>query len=57
MQSLDELTLGWHPGELTLIAGRPGAGKTMLGLEFARRALESGRRVCRSFPWKCGPKS
>ena len=36
--SLDELTRGWHPRELIVLASRPGVGKTALGLHFARNA-------------------
>ncbi|HEX4139819.1 MAG TPA: replicative DNA helicase [Candidatus Methylacidiphilales bacterium] len=37
---LDELTAGWKPGEMIVLAARPGQGKTALALTFARRALE-----------------
>jgi replicative DNA helicase len=35
---LDDLTRGLHFGELTVIAGEPGAGKSTLALDFARSA-------------------
>jgi replicative DNA helicase len=35
---LDRLLNGLHPGQLVVIAGRPGMGKTMLGLTMARQA-------------------
>ncbi len=38
---LDELTAGWKPGEMIVLAARPGQGKTALALTFARRALET----------------
>lgn len=34
-----------EPGELVLLAGRPGQGKTMLGLELLTKAAKSGRRA------------
>jgi replicative DNA helicase len=37
---LNELTAGWKPGEMIVLAARPGQGKTALALTFARRALE-----------------
>jgi replicative DNA helicase len=35
---LDKLTHGWHPGQLIVVAARPGFGKSTLGLDFARSA-------------------
>lgn len=35
---LDELTNGLHPGQMIIVAGRPGMGKSTLGLDFCRAA-------------------
>lgn len=35
-KDLDDLTNGLHPGQLIVIAGRPGLGKSTLGLDIAR---------------------
>lgn len=35
-RELDEVTNGLHPGQLILIAARPGLGKSTLALDFAR---------------------
>ncbi|HEX5017550.1 MAG TPA: replicative DNA helicase [Actinomycetes bacterium] len=35
---LDSLTNGLHPGQLVVVAARPGLGKSTLGLDFARAA-------------------
>lgn len=35
---LDELTNGFHPGQLIIIAARPALGKSTLALDFARSA-------------------
>jgi replicative DNA helicase len=37
-RELDEITNGLHPGQLILIAARPGLGKSTLALDFARSA-------------------
>jgi replicative DNA helicase len=37
-RDLDELTNGLHAGQLIVIAGRPGLGKSTLGLDFLRSA-------------------
>jgi replicative DNA helicase len=37
-EDLDRLTNGLHPGQLIIVAARPGLGKSTLGLDFARAA-------------------
>lgn len=45
---LDELTNGLHPGQMIIIAARPGMGKSTLGLDFARAAaIKNG--LCAAF--------
>jgi replicative DNA helicase len=39
-QRLDELTDGWKPGEMIVLAARPGQGKTAMALTFVRHALD-----------------
>ena len=38
LASLDELTGGWQPGNLTVLASRPGMGKSSVALNFASHA-------------------
>lgn len=40
--ALDVTTSGWHPGDLIVVAARPGIGKTTLALHFALAAARSG---------------
>lgn len=43
---VDELTGGWHKGELIIIAARPSVGKTAFALNMAyNMAIRDGRRV------------
>jgi len=35
---LDEITNGLHPGQMIIVAARPGVGKSTLGLDFCRSA-------------------
>lgn len=44
---LDRVIGGFRPGEVTVIAARPGGGKSVLGLDFARAAAfgQGGRAV------------
>ncbi len=35
---------GWHPGRLYVVAGRPGAGKSAMGLQAALQAAQAGYR-------------
>lgn len=44
LRDLDRKTSGLAKGELTVLAGRPGQGKTLLALCFARSLCEEGRR-------------
>ncbi|HML51523.1 MAG TPA: replicative DNA helicase, partial [Propionicimonas sp.] len=45
---LDDLTNGLHPGQMVIIAARPGMGKSTLGLDFARAAsIKNG--LCAAF--------
>ncbi len=39
---LDDLTKGWQPANLIVIAARPGVGKTSLAMNLAERAALSG---------------
>ncbi|MFW6031675.1 MAG: replicative DNA helicase, partial [Myxococcota bacterium] len=39
---LDSKTIGLHPGQLIIVAGRPGMGKTAFGLTLARAARHHG---------------
>ncbi len=36
LMDLDDMTSGFHPGELIIVAGRPGMGKTALALTMGR---------------------
>ncbi len=45
---LDELTNGLHPGQMIIVAARPGMGKSTLGLDLARAAsIQHG--LCSAF--------
>lgn len=41
-KDLDYLTHGLHPGQMIIIAGRPGLGKSTLGVDFLRAASLDG---------------
>jgi replicative DNA helicase len=44
---LDRLTNGLHPGQMIVLAGRPGSGKSTLGLDIARSAsIKHGQASC-----------
>jgi replicative DNA helicase len=46
---LDELTTGLHPGQLIVVAGRPGTGKTTLAMNFAVHAALQGKATVAVF--------
>jgi replicative DNA helicase len=41
-KDLDTILGGWHPGRLIIPAGRPGAGKSLLTLNWVRKAITLG---------------
>ena len=41
-QDLDEITTGFYPGDLVILAGRPGNGKTTLAMNIAEHAAMKG---------------
>ena len=43
--SLDDMTAGYHPGQMVVIAGRPSAGKTAFAFSSALHAARSGCEV------------
>lgn len=44
-QDLDELTTGFHAGDLVIVAGRPSMGKTSFCLNCVERAALEGKKV------------
>jgi replicative DNA helicase len=45
LPDLDLRTGGFRPGELWVLGGRPGQGKTILGTSFSRKVAEQGARL------------
>jgi replicative DNA helicase len=43
MGTVDDLLGGWQPGQLVIVAGRPGMGKSVAGVGFARAAARRER--------------
>lgn len=44
LRDLDAKTGGLHRSELTILAGRPGQGKSLLALNFSRTLCQAGRK-------------
>lgn len=51
---LDELTAGFHPGELTIIAARPSMGKTAFSLNIAQHAVMKDKKKVAYFSVEMG---
>lgn len=45
IKQLNHITAGWQKGDLTVWAGRPGSGKTMVAMHSALTAAEAGYNV------------
>lgn len=45
LEELDHKTLGMQPGELTILAGRPGSGKSAIAVSCARQIAKRGFKV------------
>lgn len=45
LSKLDQVTGGWKPGQLIILAARPGMGKTALLLHFAKSAAMKGTPI------------
>lgn len=45
LSKLDQVTGGWEPGQLIILAARPGMGKTALLLHFAKSAAMKGTPI------------
>jgi len=54
-QGLDALTRGFRPGQLVVLAARPGAGKTTLALNWLLRAAVRERASCALFSLDMDP--
>lgn len=54
LKSLDERIGGWRPGELVVVAARPGMGKTVFAISTARMAAASGERSAGFFSLEVG---
>lgn len=55
-ERLDKMTAGMHPGDLIIIAGRPGMGKTSFALNVGTNACAATRRATAVFSLEM-PKS
>jgi replicative DNA helicase len=53
-RDLDELTNGLHAGQLIVVAGRPGLGKSTLGMDFLRSASISNNQASVLFSLEMG---
>ena len=51
---LDELTAGFHPGELSIIAARPSMGKTAFALNIAQHAVLKDKKKVAFFSVEMG---
>jgi len=55
--ALDEMTRGFQPGNLIVVAGRPSMGKTTFAMNIAQHAATNGRRQVAVFSLEMSQKS
>lgn len=48
--TLDQMTFGFHPGQMIVVAARPGMGKTSIALNFIEAALFDRKREAAGTP-------
>lgn len=46
LRDYDQITGGLHPGNLVILGGRPGNGKSALALTIADHLAQAGQRIC-----------
>ncbi len=56
-RSLDKMTNGFHGGELIVVAGRPGMGKTSLAMNMVEHAALNKKYSCAVFSLEMSAKS
>jgi len=52
-ERLDEMTSGFQPSDLVIIAGRPSMGKTAFAMNIAENVSILSQKLSACFPWKC----
>lgn len=45
LPSLDQVILGLNPGDVMIVGGKPGSGKSALALQMTRHIAQSGKKV------------
>jgi replicative DNA helicase len=46
LKAIDDVTQGLQPGEVTVVAGKTGTGKSAFAIKVAKNAMQTGSRVC-----------
>src|SRR5699024_5098558 len=57
ISSLDKMTMGFHPGDLIILAARPSVGKSALALNMLVHAAKATKKNCVMFSLEMGVDS